>query len=64
VPASFPSQSSPCPCWSPRPWAASRLAPASPPLATPRAASSRLHALVAGGALSAVDEEVAVAVPW
>jgi hypothetical protein len=42
VPAALPARLSPCRLWSPRPWTASRLAPALPPLAAPHASPYRL----------------------
>jgi hypothetical protein len=60
VPEALPPCSSSCPCWSPRPWEASRLAPALPPVAAPRAAPSRLQASAVMDTASAVGEEVAV----
>ena len=65
LPAALPESSTLEPSRSPRPWAASWLVPASPPLAAPRATSSRLRRSTAEGAevcLTVGDPEVAVAV--
>jgi hypothetical protein len=58
----LPARSSPCPCRSSRPWAASWLALALPLVAALRAAPSRLQASAVMGTASIVGEEVAVAV--
>ena len=65
LPAALPESSTLEPSRSPRPWAASWLVPASPPLTAPRATSSRLRRSTAEGAevcLTVGDPEVAVAV--
>jgi hypothetical protein len=60
VPAVLPARLSPCRRWSPRPWLASRLAPALPSLAAPRASPYRYPA-TADGAVPVFDKEVAAA---